>query len=121
VERYWPEPLSLTGRAGDASTAAILVTNPGPVSRYLTSVGLRLDGVDVPTDGLELRNPTAGETGVPIAAADLGPELGFYVRRLQTAELRLPVAVEPGDHHVGLTVGLAGVTERTFDQSVPFA
>lgn len=120
VERYWPEPLSLTGRAGDADAAAILVTNPGPVSRYLTSVGVRLDGVDVPTDGMELRNPTAGETGVPLAAVDLGPERGFYVRRQQTAELRLPVAVEPGDHDVALQVGLAGVTERTFDQSVAF-
>ena len=50
----------------------------------------------------------------------VGPERGFYVRRLQTAELRLPVAVAPGDHDVALQVGLAGVTERTFDQSVRF-
>jgi creatinine amidohydrolase len=120
VERYWPEPLSLTGRAGDVGAAAILVTNPGPVSRYLTSVGVLLDGVDVPADGLELRNPTAGETGVPLAAVDLGPERGFYVRRLQTAEIRLRVAVEPGDHDVALQVGLGGVTERTFHQSVAF-
>ena len=120
VERYWPEPLSLTGRAGDAGAAAILVTNPGPVSRYLTSVGVNLDGVDMPADGLELRNPTAGETGIPLAAVHLGPERGFYVRRLQTAELRLPVAVAPGDHGVALQVGLAGVTERTFHQSVAF-
>jgi hypothetical protein len=121
VERYWPEPLSLMGRAGAAGSAAILVTNPAPVSRYLTSVGVAIDGVNVPTDGLELRNPTAGETGVPLAAVDLGPERGFYVRRLQTAELTLPVAVEPGDHVVALRVGLAGVTERTFDRSVAFA
>ncbi len=117
VERYWPEPLVLAGRAG---AAAILKTNPRPVSRYLTSVGVRVDGVDVPSHGLELRNPTAGETGVPIAAADLGPERGFYVRRLQTAELRLPLTVEPGDHDVALRVGLAGVTERTFHQPVTF-
>jgi creatinine amidohydrolase len=121
VERYWPEPLALAGRAGDAGIAAVLLTNPGPVSRYLTSVGVRLDAVDVPAAGIELRNPTAGETGLPIAAADLGPERGFYVRRLQTAELRLPVTVEPGDHDVALRVGLAGVTVRTFDQSVTFA
>jgi hypothetical protein len=79
-----------------------------------------VDGVDVPSEGLELRNPTTGETGVPIAAADLGPERGFYVRRLQTAELRLPLTVEPGDHDVALRVGLAGVTERTFHQPVTF-
>jgi hypothetical protein len=31
------------------------------------------------------------------------------------------VTVEPGDHDVALRVGLAGVTVRTFDQSVTFA
>jgi creatinine amidohydrolase len=121
VERYWPEPLSLAGRAGAAGDAAILLTNPGAVSRYLTDIGVHLDGVDVPTNTMELRNPTVGETGVPVAAAELGPERGFYVRRLQTAELRLPVAVEPGTHEVALRVGLAGVMETTFDQPVAFA
>jgi creatinine amidohydrolase len=120
VERYWPEPLALAGRAGAAGDAAILLTNPGSVSRYLTSIVVGLAGVDLPVDGLELRNPTAGETGVPVAVADLGPERGFYVRRLQTAELRLPVAVEPGIHEIALRVGLGGVAERTFDRSVEF-
>lgn len=120
VERYWPEPLSMAGRAGAAGNATILLTNPGAVSRYLTGIGARLDGVDLPSDGLTLRNPTAGETGLPLAADDLGPERGFYVRRLQTAELRLPVAVESGSHEVALHVGLAGVVETTFEQSVAF-
>ena len=121
VERYWPEPLALAGRAGDAGDAAILLTNPGAVSRYLTGIGVRLDGVDVPTNAMELRNPTVGETGVPVAVSDLGPERGFYIRRLQTAALRLPVAVEPGIHDVVLRLGLAGVTETTLDQPVAFA
>jgi creatinine amidohydrolase len=120
VERYWPEPMALAGRAGTAYDATILLTNPGAVSRYLTRIGVRLDGVDLPTDGLDLRNQTAGETGRPVSVAALGPERGFYVRRLQTAELRLPIAVEPGMHEVALSVGLAGVMERTFDQSVEF-
>ncbi len=121
VERYWPEPLSLAGRVGDAGDAAILLTNPGAVSRYLTGIGVRLDGVDVPTNAMELRNPTVGETGAPVAVSDLGPERGFYIRRLQTAALRLPVAVEPGIHDVVLRLGLAGVTETTLDQPVAFA
>ena len=120
VERYWPEPLALAGRAGAGGDATILLTNPGAVSRYLTGLGVRLDGAAVPIDGLSLHNPTAGESGIPVAAADLGPERGFYVRRLQTAELRLPVAVEPGIHDVVVRLGLAGVTETTFDQPVAF-
>jgi creatinine amidohydrolase len=121
VERYWPEPLTLAGRAGRADEAALLLSNPGPVSRYLTGMAVRIDGHDVPVDGLLLRNPTAGETGVTSRAAGLGPEHGFYVRRLQTAEVTLPVAVDPGSHDVALLVGLAGVTETTYRQSVRFA
>ena len=121
VERYWPEPFELAGRteaAGDP--AAILLTNPGPVSRYLSGLVVAIDGVEVPMDGLTLVNPTTGETGVPMAVADLGPERGFYVRRHQTAELRLPLDVAPGRHDVRLTTGLAGVTDRTVTQAVDF-
>ena len=79
------------------------------------------DGEPVPADGLSLINPTPGETGIPIAAADLGPERGFYVRRLQTAEIRLPRPVAPGMHEVDLTIGLAGVTEARFVETVDFS
>ena len=120
VERYWPERLVLAGRAGTPDAASLLLTNPGPVSRYLAGLRLRIDGVDVPADGLILRNPTVGETGIPFAVAELGPEHGFYVRRLQTAELLLPVDVLPGSHDVELVLDLAGVTEATFAQPVAF-
>ncbi len=42
------------------------------------------------------------------------------MRRLQTAELRLPVAVAPGPHAVDLVVDLAGVTDATFAETVDF-
>ena len=125
VERYWPEPFDLAGRAGpaigDERGAALLLTNPGAVSRYLSGLRVVIDGADVPVDGLSLVNPTVGETGVPIAVADLGPERGFYVRRQQTAELRLPVPLAAGAHDVRLTTGLAGVTDRTTSEVVVVA
>ncbi len=121
VERYWPERLRLAGRAGPAGAAAILVTNPGPVSRYLSSIRLRVDGAEVPASRMSLRNPTVGETGVATPGDVLGPERGFYVRRNQTAELTLPDAVALGTHEVELALGLAGVTETTFAHPVDFA
>lgn len=125
VERYWPEPLVLGGRAGDAGNAgggpAILLTNPGSVSRYLTGLSLRIDGARVPEGGLELVNATAGEAGTPVAVGDLGPERGFYVRRRQTAELRLPVAIARGTHDVELRIHLAGVSEAESREPVLFA
>ncbi len=124
VERYWPERLALDGRAGGpgdpAGGPAILVTNPGPVSRYLAGLVLRLDGVPVPGDATSLVNATPGETGVPILVTNLGPERGFYVRRQQTAEIRLPVPVSSGPHEVHLVLNLAGVTDVTFSESVDF-
>ncbi len=118
VERYWPERLVLGGRAGPAGDAALLVTNPGPVSRYLSSVRLTLDGVQLPAAALALRNRTVGESGVSFGGDSLGPEHGFYVRRLQTAEVSLPVALAPGGHEVELVLGLAGVTETTIAGTV---
>ncbi len=64
-------------------------------------------------DGIDLVNPTPGEPPRPVAAGTLGPESGFYVRRAQTAELRLPDGLARGRHEVVLTVGLAGVTDTT--------
>jgi creatinine amidohydrolase len=121
VERYWPERLVLAGRAGDAGTAVLELMNPGAVSRYLSGLRLRIDGVDVPVDGLVLMNPTVGETGVPFPVGELGPEYGFYVRRQQTAQLRLPATVAAGDHRVELSVELAGVTSDRYVETVHFA
>jgi creatinine amidohydrolase len=124
VERYWPERLSLAGRAGSTGDAgggaAILLTNPGPVSRYVSGLEVRLDGQPVARDAISLVNPTPGETGIALAAVDLGPERGFYVRRLQTAEVRLPGPVAAGPHEVELVLSLAGVTATTFVETVAF-
>jgi len=125
VERYWPERLQLAGRAGTPGDAAggpaILVTNPAPVSRYVAGLRLALDGAALPDEALTLVNPTVGETGIPFPAAALSRTHGFYVRRLQTAELRLPVPVTAGRHSVELVLDLAGVTEAAYDQAVDFA
>ena len=121
VERYWPERLVLTGRAGDGGGAVIELTNTGAVSRYLSGLDLRLDGVQVPLDDLSLVNPTLGETGVPFAASDLGPEHGFYIRRQQTADLRLAHALASGPHQVELAVQLAGVTDDRYVETIQFS
>lgn len=121
VDRYWPEPFVLGGVAGGPGEGAVTIANPGPVSRYVSGLTVELDGVPLPADGLALVNPTPGEVNDPVSVAGLGPESGFYIRRGQTAELRLPLAVGPGDRRVRLTVGLAGVRERMSDEIVRFA
>ena len=87
VERYWPEELEVRGRSGPGGEAAVSVTNPGPVSRYLTSIGVSLDGQTLDPSALRLHNPTIGETDEVFAGDALSPEVGFYVRRQQTAEV----------------------------------
>lgn len=121
VERYWPEPLELTGRAGTAGAAAVLVRNPAPVSRYLTSIEVRLDGDRFEPSSLGLRNPTTGEAGGRISGDALAPEAGFYVRRGQVAEIDLPIDVVAGEHHLQMTLGLAGVTSTELSADVSFA
>ena len=124
VERYWPERLLLAGRAGTPGDSrggpALLVTNPAPVSRYLAGLQMRLDGAPIGTAGISLLNPTPGETGLPVAASALGPEYGFYVRRLQTAEIRLPAVVAAGAHAVDLVLDLAGVSDVAYAETVDF-
>jgi creatinine amidohydrolase len=120
VRRYWPEPLELEGRAGPAGQAALILRNPAPVSRYLTSLDAWLDGEPIDAGGLSLRNSTAGEAGVPVAASTLGSESGFYVRRLQDAEVRVGRSVTRGIHRVELHIGLAGVAELRLDEQVSF-
>lgn len=126
VERYWPEPLTLSGRAGEpgdtaGGAAAILITNEAPVSRYLSRIEVTLDGHEVPADGMTLLNATAGEVGRPEPASVLGPEHGFYVRRRQTAELRLPVSVARGRHRLDIRLELAGVSEARESRSIDFS
>ncbi|HET7829561.1 MAG TPA: creatininase family protein [Candidatus Limnocylindrales bacterium] len=121
VERYWPEPLTLGARAGDRGDAALLVTNSGPVSRYLSSIRLRIDGAEVPAADVALRNPTPGELGVAVPGDRLDAEHGFYVRRNQTAEITIPTVLAPGPHEVELALGLAGVAETVLAGSVEAA
>lgn len=118
VERYWPEPLRIGAVAGPAGVGGPTLTNDGPVSRYLTAVRLEIDGVAVPPEHIDLVNPTPGEPPRPVGGASLGPESGFYVRRAQTAELRLRDGLSAGPHRITLTVGLAGVSEATFTADV---
>jgi creatinine amidohydrolase len=120
VERYWPEPFVVGGRAGAAGSAAVSITNPGAVSRYVSGLSVAIDGVPLSDEGLTLVNPVVGEVNEPVGVGSLGAETGFYIRRQQTAELRLPHAVDPGEHRVRLVVGLAGVAERVVDVVVPF-
>lgn len=106
VERYWPEPMELA--VADRST--LLLRNTGPMSRYLSHLRLTVDGRSLDPARIGLRNPTPGEAGVAVIAADLGAEAGFYVRRSQAAELLLPDALEVGSHPIVADLGLAGVT-----------
>jgi creatinine amidohydrolase len=124
VERYWPEPLALAGRPGEpggaTGGAAILITNTAPVSRYLSGIEVTLDERELPAEEMTLLNSTAGEVGRLEAASGLGPEHGFYVRRQQTAELRLPVVVAPGRHRLDIRFELAGVSETRQSRSIDF-
>jgi creatinine amidohydrolase len=120
VDHYWPESLLLGGRSGDAGHAVLTVTNPAPVSRYLTSIDVSIDGHDVPSGQTILINETPGEAGVGMRADALGPEAGFYVRRNQAASLRLPEAVAAGHHEVAAQLGLAGVIHRSVREKVLF-
>lgn len=114
VAGYWPEPMELRARAGQPGVGAILIRNPGAVSRYLTHLRLHLDGAAIEPAGLALVNPTAGEAPHPLPVATLGPESGFYVRRHQVAELRLADGLIAGRHRIDLDVGLGGVADRRF-------
>jgi hypothetical protein len=120
VERYWPEPLVLRGRAGTAGEAMLQLANPGPVSRYLTGIEVELDGTRLDPATLQLQNQTVGEAGATIAGDTLGPEAGFYVRRQQSAAIRLPEAVAPGPHAVAVELGLAGVSTTLLDAEILF-
>ena len=120
VECYWPEELRIGGRAGADGSAALTITNPAPVSRYLTSVDVMIDGEPVAASDTNLLNETPGESSIGLRGDELGPESGLYVRRDQSATLRLPDAIPVGPHEVELGLGLAGVTTRRFTATVEF-
>jgi hypothetical protein len=61
-----------------------------------------------------LVNANAGETGEPVTAASLGSESGFYVRRGQTATVRMP-QLAAGERRLRLDIGLAGVDRLTVE------
>ncbi len=117
VERYWPEPMEITGL--DRST--LLIRNTGPVSRYVSHLRLAIDGRTLDPTRIGLRNPSPGEAGVAMIAADLGAEAGLYVRRSQAAEMLLPEALEVGSHSVIADLGLGGVASTQLRVTVEVA
>lgn len=117
VEHAWSERPVLRGRAGRA--AALVLENPGRSSRYLSALEVEIDGQ--PVDGLVLVNESAGETGTPVRASELGAERGFYVRRGQQATITLGGAgLAPGSHRVRAELGLGGVTSLVVEEDVDF-
>jgi creatinine amidohydrolase len=104
VAHSWPEPLELRGAAPGATE--LQLHNPGRASRYLSRLRISVDGT--PLDPVVLVNASPGEDGTPVAAASLGPESGFYVRRGQTATVHVP-ALPAGA--VRAEIGLGGVVD----------
>jgi hypothetical protein len=119
VEYGWHEDPVLSGRAGP--DAGLVLHNPGAASRYLSSFAVELDGVRLDPEPVVLVNRSAGETGEPLHASELGPERGFYVRRNQDATIELGAPVEPGVHRVRAELGLAGVTTLVLDEQIAFS
>lgn len=119
VDFGWPEPLLLRGYSG--SPASLVLHNPGTSSRYLSSLALEIDGAPVPPSSTVLTNPSPGETGLAVRAAELGAESGFYIRRGQDATITLEsLAAAAGPHRVRAEIGLAGVTSVVLDENVQF-
>ncbi len=114
VERYWPEPMEVS--IVDPSTIGL--RNTGPVSRYLTDLRVSVDGDPLDAAGQRLLNATVGEAGVAVAVDDLGAESGFYIRRDQSALLRMPVPLPAGSHHLAVEIGLAGVASTVLESSI---
>ncbi|CAN5835382.1 hypothetical protein BH23CHL8_BH23CHL8_11650 [soil metagenome] len=121
VARYWPERIELAGRQGAGGGATLVLRNPAPVSRYLTGLEVAIDGRALDPVEVSLVNAKPGEAGHVVRATSLGPESGFYVRRGQSAEVRLPLALAPGRHGVRVELGLAGVTTASVEAEVEVA
>ncbi len=120
VELAWPEPLELTGQGGDAATAMLRLHNPGRASRYVSECRLEIDGRALDPASVTLVNTSPGERGVPVPAAALGPESGFYIRRGQTATVRLGEPVADGVHRVAGRLGLGGVATQEIGEDMHF-
>jgi creatinine amidohydrolase len=121
VRYSWSEKPLLAGDL-TAGAARLLLTNPGRASRYLSGLAVAIDGVTVAASDTILRNGSVGESGVPVKAASLDAEHGFYVRREQTAEILLAdIQLQPGPHQVKAELGLGGVTTLELDELVEFA
>lgn len=114
----WPEPLTVAGTDPADGATRLRLHNPGRASRCLSALAVELDDRRLDPSRVVLRNPSPGETGVRVAAADLGPESGFYVRREQTVDIDLPARAEAGAR-LRLALGLAGVEELVLNVTVP--
>jgi creatinine amidohydrolase len=110
----WPEPLELSGVTSESDATVLGLHNPGRSSRYLSGLDVAVDGTPVDGERVVLVNANAGETGEPVTAASLGSESGFYVRRGQTATVRMP-PLAPGARRLRLDIGLAGVDRLTVE------
>ena len=120
VAYCWPEPLTVTAATADDAGTTVALHNPGRASRYLSGLETTVDGERIDPARVELANHSPGETGTPVTAAALGPEAGFYIRREQTATLRLP-ALAPGEHALRLEIGLGGVDALVVEERVVLA
>lgn len=119
VRFSWPESLRLTGAQSTRAATTLRIRNPGRASRYISSLDrLELDGEAVDLADVTLVNPSPGETGLPVSAASLAPERGWYLRRGQEATIRVGTATDPGIHRVRLTIGLGGVDRAELDEVV---
>jgi creatinine amidohydrolase len=116
----WPEPLTIAGAETCDGATVVGLHNPGRSSRYISALTVNVDDELLDPADVELVNHSPGETGVPVAAATLGAEAGFYVRREQTATLRLP-ELAPGEHRLRLDVGLGGVDTLTVEEHLEVA
>jgi creatinine amidohydrolase len=118
VADYWPEPMELGPAPTSGKGIRLELLNAGPVSRYLTSLELTVDGVRVDGAAVTLLNTARGESGMPVPAASLGPEQGFYVRRGQAAVIDAQGEWEVGSHAISLALGLAGVASAQLGAAV---
>lgn len=103
VRFAWPEQIVV---ARGERPGTLTLHNPGRASRFVTSLTVRVGGVE--QHGVTLVNRSPGEHGAPVAAVALGPERGFYVRRGQTATVE---GVSDDDGELDVAIGLGGVGE----------
>lgn len=110
VTYCWPEPMTVAAD-GDGT---LRLHNPGRSSRYLSALDATVDEERLDSDAIALVNDSPGETGAVVRAAELGPESGFYVRRGQTATIRLP-PLPARARRLRLDLGLGGVDTLTIE------